>query len=164
MTYGEYMNFARVDETICAGSLPNSVADLKTIADNGCQYVVSLTRASLIGRGDITANSLQFFFKGWLHAPAIDGAVPPNMPEILDFIDHAQANHESVFLHCRWGLGRTGTTMLAWYKRHGLAVPEIIEKWQRAKPNAWVYNQLAVPYNTDQRAYITDVLGYSGLW
>jgi hypothetical protein len=44
----------------------------------------------------------------------------PHMARILDDIDEALDDDGSVYLHCRGGIGRTGTVVGCWLVRHGL--------------------------------------------
>jgi hypothetical protein len=46
---------------------------------------------------------------------------PEQMLSILDTIESAIHNGSRVYLHCRGGIGRTGTTVGCWLSRHGLA-------------------------------------------
>jgi protein-tyrosine phosphatase len=44
----------------------------------------------------------------------------PHMTRILDDIDHARSEGESVYVHCWGGVGRTGTVVGCWLRRHRL--------------------------------------------
>jgi hypothetical protein len=60
-----------------------------------------------------------------LRFPIRDLDVPPasHMSAILDAIDHGLASG-GVYVHCRGGRGRTGTTIGCWLVRHGFASPD----------------------------------------
>jgi protein-tyrosine phosphatase len=51
---------------------------------------------------------------------------PKRLREILDEIDAALAARRSVYLHCRAGIGRTGTVVGCYLIRHGLATRETV--------------------------------------
>jgi protein-tyrosine phosphatase len=55
--------------------------------------------------------------------PIRDFGVPSEdeMRNILDTIDEALAAGRTVFVHCRGGIGRTGTVIGCYFRRHGTA-------------------------------------------
>lgn len=60
-----------------------------------------------------------------LRFPIRDVDIPSHshMSAILDAIDHGLASG-GVYVHCRGGRGRTGTTIGCWLVRHGFASPQ----------------------------------------
>ena len=69
--------------------------------------------------------------------PIRDAGVPharSHMTEILDAIDEALARERGVYVHCWGGIGRTGTTVACWLRRHGRtgaeALAELAGFWQ----------------------------------
>ena len=58
--------------------------------------------------------------------PIRDFSVPAEheLRRILDTIDDALDSGRTVFVHCRGGIGRTGTVLGAWLRRHGASVEE----------------------------------------
>ena len=48
------------------------------------------------------------------------------MTRILDTIDDALADGHTVFVHCRGGIGRTGTVVGCWLRRHGSSADEVL--------------------------------------
>jgi ADP-ribosylglycohydrolase len=61
---------------------------------------------------------------------------PLQMVEILDELEHALANGQRVFLHCRAGIGRTGTVVGCWLARRTgsgtAALAALDELWRRS--------------------------------
>ena len=55
--------------------------------------------------------------------PITDKGVPSVdlMKKILDEIDYLQKKDIPTYLHCWGGIGRTGTVVGCWLRRHGLA-------------------------------------------
>ena len=63
---------------------------------------------------------------------------PAMMTRILDTIDTALAEGQSVYVHCAGGIGRTGTVVGCYLVRHGMpgeAALEEIMRLRRAMPN-----------------------------
>jgi protein-tyrosine phosphatase len=58
--------------------------------------------------------------------PIRDFGVPTEeqMRGILDAIDEAVADRHTVLVHCRGGIGRTGTVVGCWMRRHGASAEE----------------------------------------
>ena len=58
---------------------------------------------------------------------------PSVMGKILDTLDAALANQQTVYLHCLGGIGRTGTVVGCWLVRHGqtgeAALATIAQHW-----------------------------------
>ena len=67
-----------------------------------------------------------------------DVPTPAMMMRILDTIDAALAQEQSVYVHCAGGIGRTGTVVGCYLVRHGLqggAALEEIMRLRHAMPN-----------------------------
>jgi protein-tyrosine phosphatase len=55
------------------------------------------------------------------------------MRRILDTIDEAFANGRTVFVHCRGGVGRTGTVIGCHLRRHGRSIEDTFA-WLEGRP------------------------------
>ena len=59
---------------------------------------------------------------GWEQHTIVDGNIPNSpwhMARILDAIDAALEEGNTIYLHCLGGVGRTGTVVGCWLVRHG---------------------------------------------
>ncbi len=90
--------------------------------------------------------------------PIVDHGVPPSahyMVEILDAISAARAQDRCVYVHCRAGIGRTGTTIACYLTRSGLTADQALDQLQRlwqqcARSTAWPM----VPETDEQRHFV----------
>ena len=62
--------------------------------------------------------------------PIPDFSVPTEseLRRILDAIDDALGYGRTVFVHCRGGIGRTGTVLGAWLRRHGHSAEDAFDR------------------------------------
>jgi hypothetical protein len=59
---------------------------------------------------------------------------------ILDLVDAAHRDGERVYVHCLAGIGRTGTVVGCWLRRHGLDDGDALARiahLRRSVPDAW---------------------------
>jgi hypothetical protein len=115
----------RVADGLLAGAYPGSsdpelaVRRLRSFARSGVTLFVDLTHpadplepyAPLLGAGARRTSH-----------PIVDFGTPtiPHMTRILDEVDVALADRQTVYVHCWGGIGRTGTVVGCWLVRHAL--------------------------------------------
>lgn len=78
----------------------------------------------------------------------------PHMSRILDDIDAAVENGESVYVHCWGGIGRTGTVVGCWLVRHGLDQGDAIRTIAELR-RLVLDSFMPSPQTTAQRAMVT---------
>lgn len=119
-------------QLLLAGSHPGRGDDLRTrgrleaLVGAGIRFFIDLTgpqelpdyRALLNRAAHEMGVELTYLWH-----PIVDFSIPSveKMREILDEIDRQHALGRSVYLHCRGGIGRTGTVVGCYLVRHGLS-------------------------------------------
>jgi ADP-ribosyl-[dinitrogen reductase] hydrolase len=118
-------------------------ADIACMAAQGVRLVVSLlTTAEMrkLGIGDLRAATAEAGL-GWVHAP-IDDFAPPDAAfdsgwESLGPLIHAHLDQgETVLIHCRAGLGRSGTIAALILIERGMTAAEAIDHVRRHRRGA----------------------------
>jgi hypothetical protein len=117
-----------------------AVAKLNALSDCGVTSFIDLTVANESGLKPY-AHLLPAVFGSrpttYARFPIVDLGVPSSksqMVTILDAIDGAIKKGDKVYVHCRGGVGRTGTVVGCYLARHGLpgdkALAEVKRLWK----------------------------------
>lgn len=112
---------------------PLSERDLQQLHEQGIGGLVTLTEDRLPGE------VLERSEMRYLHLPIVDMS-PPSLQEIqscVRFIDEvARDTDRAVAIHCRAGLGRTGTMLASYLVRTGIPWREAIDRLRLARPGS----------------------------
>lgn len=109
---------------IAVGPAPHSQTDLEAIKTSGVKAILNLC-AECYDLNEI--ESAAGFDVHWLpvaddEAPELDAA-----QTAVDWIDSILADQGKVLIHCRFGIGRTGTMATAWLLRQGYSFDDALE-------------------------------------
>jgi protein tyrosine/serine phosphatase len=94
-----------------------------------------------------------------LRFPIVDGHVTTveSMRNILDAIDCSIENQRTVYVHCFGGMGRTGTVVSCWLRRHGYATrADVFDVLQTLRNADVARASWTVPENDTQRRFVLE--------
>ena len=107
-----------VSDGLLAGAYPGSPAAIAALEEHGVRVFVDLTHPSdpLDGYGHLLRHGRR------IAHPIVDMGTPTagNVMRILDDVDAALTDGDTVYVHCWGGVGRTGTVIGCWLVRHDL--------------------------------------------
>lgn len=94
----------------------------------------------------------------YVHLPILDHGLPVDpdyMRQILSAVGSALEAGRCVYVHCRMGIGRTGTVLGCWLAEQGLSGEEALDELNRAwrqcgRSERWP----SIPETREQRAYV----------
>jgi protein-tyrosine phosphatase len=115
-----------VSERLLAGAYPANGEAIEALVQDGVTLFVDLTHPS----DPLRAYGHLLRIGRRVSHPIRDMATPTSgrMMTILDEIDTALADGESVYVHCWGGVGRTGTVVGCWLVRHGFDQGDVVAR------------------------------------
>lgn len=113
----------------CGGEL---IAALSALEEAGIKSILSLTEEPL----DLP--SLREFGFAYMHLPVEDFTAPTQqqVEAAVKFIDEGLNRNEGVLVHCRAGIGRTGTILACCLVSKGLEPSAAIEQVRETRPGS----------------------------
>jgi len=143
-----------VPGSFMAGAYPHQQENVAALLKEGITCFVNLTE-----EGELPAYHHTSLFDGVVHhrLSVKDYSVPSpdRMKEILDAIDTTIADGGKVYVHCYGGVGRTGTVVGCYLKRHGCTEPlkELKELFETS-PRCQHGVKRESPETDQQRAFV----------
>lgn len=130
-------NFSFVWKKLLAGSGHPGyggelIAALTALEKNGVKSILSLTEEPL------ELPALREFGFAYQHLPVEDFTAPTQqqIESAVRFIDQGINRNEGVLVHCRAGIGRTGTILACYLVSRGLEPSAAIEQVRQTRPGS----------------------------
>jgi ADP-ribosylglycohydrolase/protein-tyrosine phosphatase len=138
-----------------AGATPGETEErLKVLLDAGIQCFIDLTAPNELAAYDVELPiNVEYIRK-----PIRDHQVPARKEHMIDIqacLDHAVRTGQRTYVHCRAGIGRTGTVIGCFLIERGLSGDQALEElnrlWQRCRRSqTWP----SIPETDDQVAFV----------
>ncbi len=128
-------------DTLAASSAPVHATDIQMVHTQGIRAILSLTERPL--SRTIPLALLQALDIACFHVPIAE-MQPPSIGqarEILSILRSMAAHQRPLLVHCRAGVGRTGTVLHLYYLAQGLSLAKAQEHVRRARPQCVLLSQ-----------------------
>jgi Fe-S-cluster containining protein len=127
-----------ITDNIAVGSAPMSYADLDDIREVGIDAIVNLCAEF----SDLHELETDHGFEV-CYLPVWDEEAPEmdKLEKALEWLDEAVYLGKKVLVHCRHGIGRTGTFVISYMIRRGLEIKAASKKLKKSRANPSNYGQ-----------------------
>ncbi len=127
-----------ITDNLAAGYAPMSYAELDSIRDQGISAIVNLC-GEYCDLHEIEENS--GFDVYYLPIPDESAPDMEALEKALEWMDEAFYLGKKVLVHCRHGIGRTGTLITAYLLRRGLGMKAATRTLKKTRSNPTNYSQ-----------------------
>lgn len=127
-----------ITEHLAIGQAPMSFADLAVIRDQGIDGIVNLCGEYCDLHEIESKSDFEVYY-----LPIPDESTPDmaDMEKALDWLDEAIYLGKKILVHCRFGIGRTGTFVTAYLIRKGLGLKTAQKKMKTTRARAESFRQ-----------------------
>lgn len=127
-----------ITDHLCVGHAPMSYGELESIRDQGVDCIVNLCGEYC----DLHRLQRDFGFEVY-YLPVLDNEAPSlqDVEKALQWLDEAIYSGKKAFVHCRLGIGRTGTFVTAYLLRRGYSMKLAKQKLMESRSEFTSFNQ-----------------------
>ena len=137
-----------ITENIAVGTAPSSKSALKTIRRAGVEVILNLCAEC----GNLhEVERAAGFIVYWLPIP--DASVPEldEMDDALEWLIAQLDSEKKALVHCRFGVGRSGTIIAAYLLKKGLSLEHVLEKMKRTPATPTSRDQIKLLFKYAQK-------------
>ena len=138
-----------ITDNLALGHAPMSYAELDAIAEHGITGIVNLCAEF----GDLHEIQAKHGFEVY-YLPTFDDEAPDlaALEKALDWLDEAVYLGKKVLVHCRHGIGRTGTFVTAYLLRKGFGLKLAKKNVEAVRATSASFQQWKLLKNYDRKA------------